>query len=78
VYRDTNQGGWFLDIADVNNNPILCGVPLVVSTNLLLQYSYLNFGGALVVLSVGGYNDADMPLYYELGDTASLYFVTQP
>jgi len=37
-YRNTDMGGWVLDIGDSNNSPILQGVPLVTGANLLAQY----------------------------------------
>lgn len=35
------MGGWFMDIADDNENPILMGIPLVTGSNLLEQFAYL-------------------------------------
>ena len=78
IYRNADQGGWVMDIADLNNNDLVCGIPLVVNTNLLAQYAYLGFGGSLTVNSVGGFDDTSVPLYPELGNTAQLYFVTNP
>lgn len=67
-------GGWVLDIADVNDNPIVGGIPLVTGVDLLAQYGYLGFNGQLVAQS-----DFDVtvpPTYQNLGITSHLYFLT--
>jgi hypothetical protein len=67
---------WLLDIADQNDNDILVGIPLVTGCNLLEQYDYLDFGGALVAQTS---NDPDeVPTYTTLGSTGNLYFITNP
>lgn len=69
---DLPEGGWALDIADVNNNQILCGVPLVTGADLLAQYAYLGIGGALFVTT-----DGDLlapPSYSGLGSESHLWF----
>lgn len=72
-WRDADQGGWVLDIYDVNNMPLVCGIPLVTGLDLLMQYKYLGITGSLVVLSDG---DAwSVPTYNSLGDSSHLYFV---
>ena len=74
IYRDTDQGGWFLDIADTAGNPILQGIPLVTGADLLAQYEYLNFGGRLWVQTL---SDPDaVPTFGNLGDDGLLYWVT--
>jgi hypothetical protein len=65
-------GGWVLDIADVNNNPLLLGMPLVTGTNLLAPFAYLGIAGALYVLTDG--NALAVPTYANLGTLAHLYF----
>ncbi len=67
---------WVLDIADVNENPILRGIPLVANVDLLAQYPYLNFGGSLIAQTD---NDIETPPTFEnLGTVGHLYFVTTP
>jgi len=66
-------GGWFLDIADGQQNRILSGIPLVTGCDLLGQYAYAGIGGELWVQS-----DLDagaVPTYQNLGTTSHLYFV---
>lgn len=64
---------WVLDIMDENQVPILQGVPLVTGADLLGQFSYLNFGGMLVVQSDP---EKEVPPDFDgLGSTGHLYFV---
>lgn len=73
-YRNVEQGGWVLDIADANGAAILEGVPLVTGTDLLAQYRHLNFGGRLWVQTL---SDPDaVPTFENLGDDGLLYWVT--
>jgi hypothetical protein len=76
LYRDADQGGWVLDIADVNSQPIICGIPLVAGVDLLAQYRYLGFAGSLVVDSDG--DPTAPPTFDNLGDTSHLWYVTVP
>jgi len=73
-YRNTDMGGWVLDIGDSNNSPILQGVPLVTGANLLAQYEYLDFGGALYCQTT---SDPDaVPTFENLGTDGMLYWVS--
>jgi hypothetical protein len=64
---------WYLDIDDVNSNPILNGIPMVAGVNLLKQYAYLGIGGALVAQNVANPNT---PIgKTDLGKTGFLLFV---
>lgn len=73
-YRNTAGGGWVLDLGDVNNNPVLTGLPLVTGANLLAQYAYLGLGGGLYVQTT---DDPDaVPTFTNLGTDALLYWVT--
>lgn len=76
VWRDADQGGWFLDIADVSDNPILRGLPLITGADLLAQYKYLDFGGKLVVQSDS--NPDNTPTFADLGSTSHLYWSPDP
>jgi len=78
IERDTgntidtgNLGGWTLDLADADNNPLVCGIPLNVGVSLLEQYPYLNFPG---VLYVGTDGSTSGPTFEGLGVTGHLYF----
>lgn len=73
-YRNIDQGGWFVDIGDANNVPILLGVPLVTGAGLLAQYAYLGFVGTLWVQTS---DDPDaVPTFQNLGTDGLVYYVT--
>ena len=72
-WRDADMGGWFLDIADGQGNPILEGIPLVTGTDLLGQYAYLGIGGSLYVQSSP--DPGAVPGFDDLGSASRLYFV---
>ena len=40
-FANTEEGGWFLQIADAAQSPIIDGIPLVTGVDLLAQYAYL-------------------------------------
>lgn len=65
---------WVLDIADVNQTPILLGIPLVPGIDLLAQYAYLGFGGGLYVQSLSDINQ--IPTFDSLGSDGLVFFVT--
>jgi hypothetical protein len=75
-YQNVPMGGWTLDINDINNNPILQGIPLVVGANLLHQYQYLNPGWILRVQTTSDTNE--VPTFTNLGTDGLLYWVTNP
>lgn len=74
MWRDVDQGGWVLDIADGAGVPLLRGVPLVTGADLLAQYAYLGLGGALYVQT--DFDVDAVPAWENLGTTSHLYFVT--
>jgi FtsP/CotA-like multicopper oxidase with cupredoxin domain len=69
---NSNNSTWTLDIADFTGVPILQGIPLVIGTNLLAPYPYLDFGGKLMVANDDG--SPTPPNYSALGVTGQLYF----
>lgn len=74
TYDIAQDGCWILDIGDANQVPLVAGIPLVSGVDLLAQYAYLNFGGALVVTTDRG--AGEVPTFDGLGVTSHLYFVT--
>jgi hypothetical protein len=73
-YRDADMGGWILDIYDSMGNPVLCGAPLVTGHDILEQYEYLGFGGAMMVLTDG--DPSAVPTFDNLGTNAHLYWIS--
>lgn len=72
MWRDAVNGGWFIDIADQNTNPIVSGIPLVTGVDLLAQYAYLGFPGSLTVETSG--DPTAVPTFENLGTTSKLIF----
>lgn len=73
IWRDA-ASEWVLDIADINANPIVQGIPLVTGCDLLAQYGYLGFGFGLWVATDG--DVTAVPTYDNLGSQSHLYAVT--
>ena len=65
--------GWTLDIADINNVNILCGIPLATGRDLLEPHANLGFGGQLFALTD---SSEASPTLDNLGTDSNLYFVT--
>lgn len=73
-WNDAPTGGWVLDLLDVNDVPIICGIPLITGADLLEQYDYLNIGGSLEVQTDFDVNA--VPTFQNLGIQSHLYFIT--
>jgi hypothetical protein len=71
-WNDVPESGWIMDIFDDQDNPIVCGIPLVTGCDLFEQYSYLGFNGKLFCGTDG--NMALPPTYSDLGATAHLWW----
>lgn len=66
---------WILYFSDANGDPILNGVPLVTGADLLAQYGYLGFEGALVVTKDDG--SPEPPTWTDLGTIGHLFFLSE-
>lgn len=64
---------WVLDILDVNEAPVLQGLPLVTGVDLLDQFAYLGVGGQLIAQT--DHDKDSPPTFSNLGSTGHLYFV---
>uniref|UniRef100_A0A3B0MLI9 Cyanophage baseplate Pam3 plug gp18 domain-containing protein n=1 Tax=Arsenophonus endosymbiont of Trialeurodes vaporariorum TaxID=235567 RepID=A0A3B0MLI9_9GAMM len=67
-----DSAGWVLDMLTVDNQPVIQGIPLILSENLLTQYSHLIPEGKLVLLSD---EESDIKAN-TLGTTVKLYWIT--
>jgi hypothetical protein len=67
-------GSWTIDITDPTGALIMAGIPLVLGSDLLGQFDYLNLGGHLALTSETG----AVPTFFELGTSGRLYWVTVP
>lgn len=70
-YQNAPDGGWIIDISDVDGNPLVLGQPLITGQDLLEQYPDLGIPAVLFVATDG---DPDaVPTFENLGATAHLY-----
>ncbi len=74
TFRDADEAGWVMDIADTEGAVILAGVPLVTGADLLEQYKHLGLGGSLYVATDGAPDET--PTYETLGGPSRLFWVT--
>lgn len=65
---------WILDIASEAGVPIITGIPMITGTDLLEQYEYLGFVGALIVQT--DFDPNKVPDFTSLGVTGHLYFLS--
>lgn len=71
IYQFNDDDCWLMDIADVDGNTLVAGVPLVTGADLLAQYAYLGLGVKMWVTT-----DADLaepPHWWNLGTSAHLW-----
>lgn len=73
IWRDA-ASEWVLDMADIDGQPLIQGIPLVTGCDLLGQYAYVGLGFQLWVATDG--DPAAVATYENLGTTSHLYVVT--
>lgn len=73
IWREAPEGGWFIDFFDVDETPILCGIPLRCGHNLLGQYEYLSLGKMQAMINN---DDSRDPTYDDMGNNLELYWTT--
>lgn len=64
---------WVANIADFAGNPLVNGVPLVTGADLLAQFAYLGFEGALIVTKDDG--DPTPPNWDNFGTIGHLFWL---
>ncbi len=69
----TPSACWLLDISDIDDVPIVRGIPMVTGVDLLEQYRYLGFKGSLFAYSTEGPPDV-VPTFTSLGRTAQVAY----
>lgn len=74
TYDIAQDGCWILDIGGADGSLLVAGIPLVSGVDLLAQYAYMDFGGALICTTDRG--AGEVPTFDGLGVTSHLYFVT--
>jgi hypothetical protein len=63
---------WVVDIADIDGNKLVCGIPLVTGADLLRQFGYV-MAGRMFVISDQMPPDI-VPDFIHLGVTGHLYY----
>jgi hypothetical protein len=74
VFQFNEDQCWILNISDVNDNPLVSGIPLITGADLLAQYAYLGFGCSMFATTDG--NPAAPPTFFNLGTTGHLRIST--
>lgn len=65
---------WVLDFVDQDGNKILSGVPMITGADLLEQYAYLGFQGALYAQN--DTTPSTPPNFTDLGTGSNLYYAS--
>ena len=65
---------WIMDIADVNDVPLLEGVPLVTGADLLAQFGYVGVYGQMIAQTDN--DPGAVPTFDNLGITSQLYYLS--
>lgn len=71
-WNTAEEGGWIIDIFNMDGSAKLLGVPMTTGNDMLEQYAYLGFGGKLFCGTDGDLTAP--PTYENLGQTAHLYW----
>lgn len=75
-WREAPLGGWFLDIADARDTPLISGLALVFGVNLLEPYAYLRIAGGAALYIVSNDGGDSAPDFTNLGAGRKLILVT--
>lgn len=67
-------GGWFIDILDEDEKPLLMNLPLVSGTDLFQQHEHLGLPGRLIVFTDG--DPTGIPSLQSLGEESNVWLVT--
>ena len=73
-WNNAPDAGWIIDIADVNNTPLACNIPLITGADCLAGLEYLGINGSLAVYTNG--DQFAVPTLDNLGVESNLYFLT--
>ena len=65
---------WVIDIADINGEPLISGIPMITGIDLLQQYEYVGIAASLVVQT--DFAPDQVPGFDDLGKTGHLFVET--
>lgn len=72
-YRDAEDGGWMMDLANSAGKALASGIPMVTGTDLLGQLKHLGVNAVMGMVNSGGGDDA--PTFANLGISSHLVFL---
>lgn len=70
-WNDAPDAGWVIDIADSNNVPLACNIPLITGADILSGLEYLEIPGQLIVYTNG--DESAVPTLDNLGVDSDVY-----
>lgn len=73
-WNPMEEGGWFIDIYDADELPLIMNLPLVTGTDLFQQFAHLDLPGSLIVFTDG--DDSALPTLENLGSESNVWLVT--
>jgi len=74
-WNPMNEGGWFIDVYDADEQPLIMNLPLVTGADLFGQHEYLGMPGALIVYTDG--EESAEPTLENLGTESNVWLVTE-
>lgn len=74
-WNDAPEGGWFVDLYDANEAPLVMNTPLVPGTNLVGQFAYIGLEGVLGVVTDG--DEFAAPTLDNLGGESNVYYLVE-
>lgn len=73
-WNNMDGGGWFLDLYDADEKPLVMNLPLVTGTDLFKQFAHLSLPGELIVFTDG--QEGALPTLENLGEESNVWLVT--
>ena len=71
IYQFDADNCWLLDLSDANDDPLVCGIPVITGADLLAQYAYL-FATPFSLFALTDGDLAEPPHFYNLGTTGHI------
>lgn len=73
-YANVPDGGWFMDVRDLSDDPLVLGLALTAGENVVQQFDYLGFEGGIGVCVDFDYTLE--PTYDNFGKNGKVQFIT--
>lgn len=72
-WNSQDGGGWFIDVYDAGELPLIMNLPLVTGTDLFKQFAHLSLPGQLIVYTDG--KEGALPTLENLGSESNVWLV---